>query len=225
MSLPPPSVVLSICLSLPSAYTVADASTVYSSAGVDNPSLPLSDLLERLSAAGVLLALAPNDYSDILYEQVELLGAYILNSTDTKYQSTLKLFQSEGDMESYVTDRDYDDDSYEDGKVAMAIVLTTADQAAVQWDYSIRTNFSYPWEQDQDSVACLYSGCELTYSIPSTQYYTQDLLKPQDSSFLYGYTYSGFSTLQLLMDQYILSVYNFDVTIMASIGEIPCNRM
>ena len=196
---------------------------MYNTAGVDNPSLPLSDLLERLSAAEVLLALAPNDYSEALFEQVEQLSSYILDSTDPRYQSTLKLFQSEGDMESYITDRDYDDEDYADGKVAMAIVLNSVDEEAVEWDYSIRTNFSYPWEQNQDSVACLYSGCDFTYTIPSTQYYTQDLLKPQDSSYLYGYTYSGFATLQLLMDQYILSVYNFDVTIMASIGDLYCH--
>lgn len=203
------------------AYTVADKAQVYDEIGADNPSLPLGAVLERLSGNGVLLALAPGDNTDTLYSQVEGLRDYILAQTNQSYKDIIYLFDSESDLEDYITDRDYDDDGYMAGKIAMAIVLTVADVDNKNWDYSVRTNFSYEWEQNQASVACLYGNpadCEFTYAIPSTQYYSQDLLKPQDSSYLYGYTYSAFSTLQLTVDQYILSVYGFNVKIMASIG-------
>lgn len=205
------------------AFTIADESSVYDTFDLDNPSLPISRILSRLAGNGVLLALAPNDYTPDLYGLVLGLRDYINTQTSSFYENQLMVFESEGAIEDYIKDRDYDDDGYGEGKVAMAIVLNSADIDSKNWDYSIRTNFSYPYEQAQfPSVACLYGNpkdCDFTYTIPSTQYYTQDLLKPQDSSYLYGYTYSGFSTLQLLMDQYIFSVHGFNVNIMASIGE------
>ena len=189
---------------------------------MDNPSLPLTAIMGRLYSVGALFALAPASNSPFLYNQVLNISQYITDIVGSPFSSAIKVFPSQGNMEDYMTDKNYDDEGYGDGKIAMAIVLYDVDPQTRQWDYAIRTNFSYPWEQNDPSVACLYgdiSECPFTYSIPSTQFFTQDLYKPQDTSFLYGYTYSGFSTLQLLMDQYIFDFDGFDVNIMASIGK------
>ena len=124
-------------------------------------------------------------------------------------------------MQDYITDRNYDDDGFGSGKIAMAIILNTANVADKQWDYSIRTNYTTEFEQSEASVSCLYGDddCIFTYAIPTTEVHTQDLLKPLDSVYLYGYTYSGFSTLQLLVDQFILAIHGFDINIMASVGK------
>lgn len=104
----------------------------------------------------------------------------------------------------------------------------------MDWDYAIRTNYTYPFQQgEDDTVPCLYPDCDFTYTIPSTQVYTQDLYKPQSMEFLYGYSYSGFNTLQVVMDRYIFAQYPTDtdiggegssaggVHVMASLGMMP----
>lgn len=65
--------------------------------------------------------------------------------------------------------------------------------------------------------------CSFTFSIPSTKYYTDDYSKPQISSYLYGYTYSGFATIQQTVDEYILSLYSTtgSVSVMTSVSLMP----
>ncbi|KAJ1435103.1 hypothetical protein B484DRAFT_417255, partial [Ochromonadaceae sp. CCMP2298] len=94
------------------------------------------------------------------------------------------------------------------GKVAFGLVLNSVDRAGVQWDYAIRGNYTSPFDTSQATVACLYSDCSYTFGLPSTKYYTDDLLKPASAEYLYGYTYSGFATLQQAVDQYIFQQYS-----------------
>jgi hypothetical protein len=127
------------------------------------------------------------------------------------YSNTVQLFESQSSMEDYVTDRHYDDVGYGYGKVAFSIVINSVDHAAVQWDYSIRANYTSFFDQDDHTVACLYGGyksCDFTYTIPSTKFYTEDLFKPQSTEYLYGYTFSGFSTLQQVVDQFIFAMHS-----------------
>lgn len=93
----------------------------------------------------------------------------------------------------------------------------------MQWDYAVRTNFTYDFEQEDDDPSCLYGfgngTCDFKYCTPTTKENTQDLFKPQSMQFIYGYTFSGFSTLQQMMDSYIFAQYSDAVVdVMASIG-------
>jgi hypothetical protein len=127
------------------------------------------------------------------------------------YSNTVKLFESQSSMEDYVTDKHYDDEGYAYGKVAFSIILNTVDHSAVQWDYSIRANYTSLFDQEDHTVACLYGGyksCDFTYTVPSTKFYTEDLFKPQSTEYLYGYTFSGFSTLQQVVDQFIFAMHS-----------------
>jgi hypothetical protein len=201
---------------------VADSTDVYESAYLDNPSLPIKNIMDRLQKSKVLLALAPNSYSPFLYAQVVNISKYIIDISGPEYNQSILLFESQGSLDDYMTNKHYDDEGYKNGKVALAIILNDVDPVSVNWDYSIRANFSYPFESSDPSVSCLYgsfSDCPQTFSIPSTQFYTEDLIKPQVTTYMYGYTYSGFSTLQLLMDQYIFSTLGLDINIRASIGK------
>ena len=168
----------------------------------------------RLQGNGAILAIAPSKYSDAMYQQSAQLKAYFLSQTSQSFSNTIVLFNSKDDMNSYMTNKDYDDENYKFGKVGLGILLYKADVANKQWDYAIRCNYTYSYEANNiDTVDCLYgngypynakqTSCDYTYSIPSTQYYTEDLYKPQSSEFLYGYTYSGFSTLQLMTDKFV----------------------
>jgi hypothetical protein len=124
------------------------------------------------------------------------------------YNDTIIYFDSESELNSYMTDRDYEKEGYGFGKVAFAYVINTANVAQAQWDYSIRVNYTTVLETDAPTVACLYgSPCNFDYSIPTTNFYTDDLSKPQLSDYLFGYAYTGFSTLQTVIDSYILGQY------------------
>lgn len=193
----------------------------------ENPSHSLCFTLYRMQANHAILALAPASANDELRANCDELKLHILQlCVGTGIQpESVQVFSSQNALDDYVTDRDYDDSDYKHGKVAFAIVLYAANYAEMQWDYAVRVNYTSPFNQDDPSVACLYgdpSQCPFTYSIPSTKYYTMDLLKPQSAQYLYGYTYSAFSTLQIAVDEYILSLYNGDpVSIRASAGLMP----
>lgn len=106
-----------------------------------------------------------------------------------------------------MTNIDYDKSGYGYGKVAFAVVFYSVDLLNHNWDYAIRANYTSAFDQNDKTVACLYKyNCVFTYTIPSTLYYAQNLLKPQSSQYLYGYTYSGFSSIQQAVDQYIFTV-------------------
>ncbi len=208
------------------AFTIADESTIYGPPyNFDNPSLPVATILEKMQQNNALLAISPLSYSEALVLQVQNLTNYILKQTNSKYSRSIIQFASKDDMDDYITDKDYDDEGYEQGKIGLAILLYEVDIEAKQWEYAIRTNFSYFNEVGVDDVvSCLYGqgngSCDFTYTIPSTQFFTNDLYKPQTSEYLFGYSYSGFLSLQLLMDEYIFSYYSDGVEVMASIGNI-----
>jgi len=219
-------------------YTIADESDIYEQSGLDNPSLPLKDMLTRMQLNKAVLAIAPSKYTAELYQQTVNLKQYFLSQTSASFNDTIVLFQSKNQMDNYMTNKDYDDDNYKQGKIGLGILLYVADVANKQWDYAIRANYTYSYEaNDIVTVDCLYGdggpnstkklSCDYLYTIPSTQYYSQDLYKPQSMEFLYGYTYSGFSTLQLMIDKYIFKQYTAgqqEVKVMASVGLMPTKK-
>eukprot|EP01031_Cornospumella_fuschlensis_P022275 gene22275-27238_t len=210
------------------AFTVADDSAAYynfiADFNVDNPSLDLCVVLNTIYFRDVLLAFAPRTDDANLYDRVNLIKQYFAQYCMKKgyldFSPAMEVFTSENELNNYMTNKDYDDKNYKNGKVAFAVVLINADVQAVQWEYSVRVNYTGLFDQDDDTVACLY-GCGFTYSIPTTKFYTMDLFKPQASEYLYGYTYTAYSTLQLMVDKYIMSLYEPDADIKASIGLMP----
>ena len=71
----------------------------------------------------------------------------MLDNAEQGISSNLMKFSSESELESYVTDDDYDDPSKFSEKISFAIVLNKVDDDNHQYDYTIRTNYTYPWEQ------------------------------------------------------------------------------
>jgi ATP-binding cassette subfamily A (ABC1) protein 3 len=207
------------------AFTIADKSTIFghdTQVEFENPSLPYCSVLKKISRNHAILAVAPSDSS--LSTAATNLQSYLSLQCDGRYNQSVVYFQSEGKINSYVTNKDYDDANYGQGKVAFAIILNQADIATAQWDYAIRVNYTGIFDQDDPTVACLYggTGCAFRYTIPTTKYYSNDLMKPQTSDYMFGYSYSGFLTLQQTMDQYIFSFYNgVETEIMASVGLMP----
>lgn len=202
------------------AFTIADESSFYyiqtEDFALDNPSLPMCTILNRITFARVpsILAIAPIvDTDTVLVAQAKAFRKYLIDKCISEayydYTNSVRYFDSQSEVESYMKDRHYDDEGYGYGKVAFSVVLNSIDTTAVQWDYSVRTNYTSFFDQDDHTVACLYGGykgCDFTYTIPSTKFNTEDLFKPQSSEFLYGYTYSGFATLQQTVDQFIFAV-------------------
>ena len=176
---------------------------------IENPSLPFCKMLERIQSNNAVLGVAPNNNGVTTATQqfYTYLENYNCDGYNVQKNESLRYFTSESDLEDYITNKDYDDEGAQ--KIAFAYVFNSVDQANIKWDYSIRVNYTTEFNTDQPTVACLYGGeeCDFRYTIPTTKYYTEDLLKPQLSDYLFGYSYSGFSTLQLLMDQYIFAQY------------------
>jgi hypothetical protein len=213
-------------------YTVADESNIYEKYDgykLENPSLPFCVAMRKVSQNDAILAIAPSSSSDSsLTSTAGDLLVYLQNYCKDEggyYDNSIIYFNSENNLNDYMTSESYDDDYYGSGKVAFAIVLNSANIQASQWDYSIRVNYTGPFDQDDPTVACLYGGgsCPFRYSIPTTKFYTFDLLKPQQSDSYYGYSYTGFLTLQQVVDQYILKFVNghSKTRIMESIGLMP----
>eukprot|EP00599_Poterioochromonas_sp_BG-1_P016760 CAMPEP_0173165656 /NCGR_PEP_ID=MMETSP1105-20130129/21518_1 /TAXON_ID=2985 /ORGANISM="Ochromonas sp., Strain BG-1" /LENGTH=1579 /DNA_ID=CAMNT_0014086689 /DNA_START=11 /DNA_END=4746 /DNA_ORIENTATION=+ len=184
---------------------------------LENPSLPFCQILEKIEKNNAVLGVAPNN--DNVNTATQQFYNYLQNYDCAGYvvnkNESLKYFTSESSLEDYITDKDYDDEGFT--KVAFAYVIKSVDIPNVNWDYSIRVNYTSDIDSDQSTendidsdqstVACLYGNCDFRYTIPTTKYYTEDLLKPQLSDYMYGYSYSGFSTLQLIIDQYIMKQY------------------
>ena len=194
--------------------TVGDPSSIYTDGfGLDNPSLPFPTIMERMAANRAILGVSPkvDDNSDLVTATSNLV-THLKTLVNETVVDSIVLFSSKKSMDDYMTNRHYEDDDYKQGKVGMAIVVNEgiplSTTGAIQWDYSIRMNFSYFYEQTDDQVACLYpdgNDCDFTYSVPTTQFYTNDLYKPQIMDDIYGYSFSGFSALQKVVDEYILS--------------------
>ncbi len=197
----------------------------------NGPSLSICTLLSRVQLNNALVAIAPkNEDDDTLIPYVAALAESLVNNCSEATNATraVKQFSSESAINSYVTNKDYDDIDYKDGKIALAVILNKVDVASVQWDYSIRANYTLDYNMDEPTVTCLYNGyipCAFTYNIPTTKYSTMDLLKPQSAEYMYGYTFTGFSTLQVAVDEFILSQYSSEpVNIRASIGLMPTKQ-
>ncbi|CAM9296782.1 unnamed protein product, partial [Phaeothamnion confervicola] len=211
--------------------TVGDTSGVYDEAefasySLSNPSLPFSTVVEKVSGNGAILAVAPGESDDValLEAATELLAFLRYHAgVDEAYRDSLVLFSSEGDIETYVDADDYDDIGYGIGKVAFAVVLETGtDAVAAEWVYKIRANYTVVWEESEPTVACLYDDCGFTYTIPSTWSTTDDLSRPQSSSYFWGYTYSGWLAIQQQVDRFIFwKASGEQVEIEASLGMMP----
>ena len=141
------------------------------------------------------------------------------------FSSSIIYFNSQSDLDNYVTDRHYDDINYGFGKVAFAVVLYSVDTTSLYWDYAVRANYTSAFDESDPTVACLYSSyydCIFTYSVPTTRYYTKNLMKPQSARYLYGYGFSGFSAIQQMVDKFIfLQTSGKEVNIMASVSLMP----
>ena len=149
----------------------------------------------------------------------------------TNSAQNLRRFDSEADLEAYVKGDDYDDPANFKEKVAFAIVLNTVDLATDTFDYTIRTNYTFPWELRFGTVACLgnaYScnlpqsapstGTASYFQMPSTTTFDDQISRPQVSSYYYGYMYTGFLSLQKVTDEYFMSYAASPSTISALVS-------
>ena len=172
------------------AFTVGDETKLYAQTSLDNPSLPLTDIMQRMASNNALLAIAPGSFTNELYAQVLNISAFVLEQTGGLYSDSIKLFDSKDQLDDYITNKDYDDDGYGQGKIGLAILLYQADVEDMQWNYAVRTNFTYNFEQEDDDPSCLYGvgngTCDFKYCTPTTKENTQDLYKPQSMEFIYG---------------------------------------
>lgn len=57
----------------------------------------------------------------------------------------------------------------------------------------------------QNITGCVHANCGFKYSIPPTKFITNPLVRPAKADFLFGYTYSGYATLQKAVDDFILN--------------------
>ena len=201
------------------AFTIGDPSFIYylrtTDFKMDNPSMTLCDLFSRVTyqPSPAIIAIAPvHDDNQELTALAQLLRVFLIDWCVEEgyysYATTLVDFPSQSSVESYMTSKHYDDHGYEQGKIAFSIILNSADVQHAQWDYAVRANYTSFWDQGDKTVACLYDSwsCSFTYTVPSTKFSTDDLAKPQSAEYLYGYTYSGFATLQQAVDQFIFAV-------------------
>lgn len=207
------------------SFTVADESKFVNSV-FDNPSLPYCSLIDRITENKAIFVVAPktSDSPKITQAAQELMF-YLNSSCRGNYSETFFFFEDENQLDSYTKDKDYDDKQYKMGKVAFAVILNGADVVSAKWDYSIRANWTIPLDEEDPTVACLYDGCKFTYTVPATDDWSQfDFSKPPFSDHLFGYSYSGFLTLQQTVDRFIFSFYNSNhvkTAIRASMGLMP----
>lgn len=215
------------------AFTVGDESQVYFNYYFpeDNPSVPICNMLYSVYyrdysyQQNAFIAVLPESPNAKMSTYSQALINYLQNvRCKDQYvpQGSMRVFDSQDSLDDYISDKDYDNPGYGYGKVAFAIVWNHIDVLNAQWDYSIRANFTSAVNQNEDTTACLYSGCKFTYTIPSTKFYTFDLLKPQSAEYVYGYSFSGFLTLQKEVDTFIFAQYSgSQAEVAASIGMMP----
>ena len=90
------------------AFTIGDNSSIWTKTqpyGSYNPSLPIVDMLGRIADANAMIALAPQTDTTMAFQQylIELGG-----SSDSIKQA-VQIFNSENDIETYCTNKGYDD--------------------------------------------------------------------------------------------------------------------
>lgn len=98
---------------------MGDKTKLYDETRLDNPSLPLSDIMERMASNNALLAIAPGSFTNELYAQVQNISAFVLAQTGGLYSESIKLFESKDQMDDYITNKDYDDEGYGQGKIGL----------------------------------------------------------------------------------------------------------
>eukprot|EP01038_Epipyxis_sp_PR26KG_P005748 gene5748-7937_t len=205
------------------SFTIGDEADIYYELDFYNPSLSIHEILSRISTQNSLFAIASSSNDESLQVVSDMLRQYILNITSSNYTDTVVTFSSQSALNSYIKSKSYDNVGF--NKIAFAVIWNTADIASAQWDYSLRVNYTGPFESNDPTVACLYGGkhsCPFTYTIPSTKFYTADLFKPQSTEFMFGYSYSGFATIQQVVDAFIFSQYSQNaVDITASVSMMP----
>ena len=197
-------------------YTIADSSTFYIETQIKNPSLDVCTVLHKIKSNHAKFAIAPKDEDNeaaasavLALQQFMYRKCYNITFHDGDQDETdsIILFDSQHSLDNYMTNKEYEQSSYKEGKVAIAVVFNDVDVATAQWDYSVRVNYTSYLDDDDDTVACLYGwsgtseGCNFYYTIPTTKYNTMNLQLPQSADYMYGYTYTGFSTVQQTVDQ------------------------
>ena len=205
------------------SYTVGDESLAFDTGelgleglGLENPSLAIGALMERLVLNDAVLALSPAT------AEVAAFAAWLeLQAPGT--ESAVQTFASEDDLETFIASADYENlDANGAGKIAFAIAFDQMDRVGAQWSYTIRANYTSPvfGQQRQPTVACLYPGsqrrpCRFRWTVPSTsEPPTRRFRRLPSRSRLYGYTFGGFSTLQLVaicikIDEVVFKMMNF----------------
>jgi ABC-type Na+ transport system ATPase subunit NatA len=158
------------------------------------------------------LAAAAKDLHQYLSNQLDHYGAETAN---------LVAYDDEASLEAVLTAYDYDLPENFAQKVAFAIVLNGLDADNHVYDYSIRTNYTFPWETRFDTVSCLNgigdwdctvptsassAGTQEFFTMPSTDTFVDEISRPSLSSYYYGYAYTGFMTMQKVTDEYFLSL-------------------
>lgn len=172
------------------AFTIADNSNIYERIesknqdviGISNPSLPLKYILKRMKNVGSLLALVTDIQDKLLQEQINNLQDYINIQTGTNWTNIIQ-FTSSKDFTKYITNVDYDKIGYKSGKIGLAIILNSVNITSMQWDYSIRTNYSSYGVSQTPTTTCLYGtipGNNYTINIDDDYY-----INPDDASINY----------------------------------------
>ena len=147
-----------------------------------------------------------------------LMNMLISQGESQTANKNMMTFTSESELIDYISTESYDDPDNFHEKIAFAIIINEVDINANIFDYSIRSNYTYPWEQRFTTVACLgqytcdnpqsasASGTSEVFSMPSTTTFTDQVSRPQLSTNYYGYAYTGFLALQKVTDEYFLSL-------------------
>ena len=216
------------------SFTVGDESTAFNDLpsipgpvgdlNLENPSLTIAALMARLVLNDAVLALVPDT------PEVAAFAAW-LEEQAPGTASAVQTYPSEVELEAFIGSAGYENvDGDGAGKIAFAIVFEEMDREAAQWSYTIRANYTSPvfGQQRQPTVACLYPGsnrrpCRFRWTVPSTREPPVRRFRRLPSrSRLYGYTFGGFSTLQLAVDTYIMfGERTGSVTVQPSMSLMP----
>ncbi len=180
----------------------------------NNPSPTLDDITAAYSQHHAVLVVCPaRADSPALVEAARALYASLLASLTWAgdHEAALVFFESQAALEANVSSRAYGSEA-QPVKIGAAVVLNDVAGVGVggasgrpRWDYSVRVNFTQNFEAQMDAVGCVHANCGFTYSIPPTKFITNPFVRPARADFMFGYTYSGFATLQKAVDDFILN--------------------
>jgi len=197
------------------ALTVGDDSQLYEqvnsllalqniSALANNPSPTLDEVTQAYFRSKAVLVVCPATASSpSLVAATQSLYTHLLATLTWvgPHEEAIVLLPSQAALEANVTAQGYEDSV----KVAAAIVVNEVDPRGPRWAYSVRVNFTQTFETVQETVGCLHAKCAFQYTVPTTQFLVNPFVKPAKAEFLFGYTYTAFSTLQKAVDDFILN--------------------